>query len=197
MISSLRWSIYPYISELVVAIQYKFCLPVLNLVCILTGKAFGPVVVYRGHMHFRKCALTRRRSKLLSAAAESQRFCLFVRRLARHTDGPLRTLFDEQNQLIPQAALGPCYRDHGCQIAAIVIFREVLQKTSQHITEWKDGNAASNAEQLRVAVCQGSFVILSEFNLKRQRTATERLFIQLKIRTWGDTRCTKDRSTKV
>ncbi|KRY53451.1 hypothetical protein T03_17079 [Trichinella britovi] len=102
-----------------------------------------------------------------------------------------RTLFAEQNQLIPQAALGPCYRDHGCQIAAIVIFREVLQKvhlrtkntatlkcfvkreTSQHITEWKDGNAASNAEQLRVAVCQGSFVILSAFNLKRQRTATK------------------------
>ncbi|KRZ56572.1 hypothetical protein T02_1568 [Trichinella nativa] len=72
-----------------------------------------------------------------------------------------------------------------------------LVETSQHITEWKDGNAASNAEQLRVAVCQGSFVILSEFNLKRQRTATETLFIQLKIRTWGDTRCTKDRSNKV
>ncbi|KRY09917.1 hypothetical protein T12_2277 [Trichinella patagoniensis] len=110
-----------------------------------------------------------------------------------------RTLFAEQNQLIPHAALGPCYRDHGCQIAAIVIFREVLQKvrlrtknttilkcfvkreTSQHITEWKDGNAASNAEQLRVTVCQGSFVILSAFNLKRHRTATETLFIQLKI----------------
>ncbi|KRX72701.1 hypothetical protein T06_13763 [Trichinella sp. T6] len=184
MISSLRWSIYPYISELVVAIQYKFCLPVLNLVCILTGKAFGPVVVYRKHVHFRKCAL--------SGADLS--FC----------------------RLPPNPrAWGPCYRDHGCQIAAIVIVREVLQKvrlrtkntailkcfvkreTSQHITEWKDGNAASNAEQLRVAVCQGSFVILSEFNLKRQRTATETLFIQLKIRTWGDTGCTKDRSTKV
>ncbi|KRZ81216.1 hypothetical protein T08_6346, partial [Trichinella sp. T8] len=84
-------------------------------------------------------------------------------------------LFAEQNQLIPHAAWGPCYRDHGCQIAAIVFFREVLQKvrlrtkntailkcfvkreTSQHITEWKDGNAASNAEQLRVTVCQGRY----------------------------------------
>ncbi|KRY41362.1 hypothetical protein T01_2365 [Trichinella spiralis] len=71
-----------------------------------------------------------------------------------------------------------------------------LVETSQHVTEWKDGNVAFNAEQLRVTVCQGSFIILSAFNLKRHRAATETLFIQLKTRTGGDTRCTKDRSTE-
>ncbi|KRX12405.1 hypothetical protein T07_11877, partial [Trichinella nelsoni] len=44
-----------------------------------------------------------------------------------------RTFFAEQNQLIPYAAWGPCYRDHGCQIATIVIFREVLQKRLRSI----------------------------------------------------------------
>ncbi|KRX85412.1 hypothetical protein T06_15361 [Trichinella sp. T6] len=34
-----------------------------------------------------------------------------------------------------------------------------LVDSLQHITEWKDSSAASKAEQLRVAVCRGSFVL--------------------------------------
>ncbi|KRX31648.1 hypothetical protein T09_8769, partial [Trichinella sp. T9] len=34
-----------------------------------------------------------------------------------------------------------------------------LVDSLQNITEWKDSNAASKAEQLRVAVCRGSFVL--------------------------------------
>ncbi|XP_003373541.1 conserved hypothetical protein [Trichinella spiralis] len=34
-----------------------------------------------------------------------------------------------------------------------------LVDSSQHITEWKDSSVASKAEQLRVAVCRGSFVL--------------------------------------
>ncbi|KRY32370.1 hypothetical protein T01_5732 [Trichinella spiralis] len=34
-----------------------------------------------------------------------------------------------------------------------------LVDSLQHITEWKDSSVASKAEQLRVAVCRGSFVL--------------------------------------
>ncbi|KRY44551.1 hypothetical protein T03_16156, partial [Trichinella britovi] len=88
-------------------------------------------------------------------------------------------LFAEQNQLIPHAAWGPCYRDHGCQIAAIVIFREVLQKKLRSILL---------SEKMATLLLTPSSYEL--------QTATETLFIQLKTRTGGDTRCTKDRSTE-
>ncbi|KRX39221.1 hypothetical protein T09_13578 [Trichinella sp. T9] len=38
-------------------------------------------------------------------------------------------------------------------------FYQPLVDSLQHITEWKDSSAASKAEQLRVAVCRGSFVL--------------------------------------
>ncbi|KRZ82360.1 hypothetical protein T08_15517 [Trichinella sp. T8] len=38
-------------------------------------------------------------------------------------------------------------------------FYQPLIDSLQHITEWKDSSAASKAEQLRVAVCRGSFVL--------------------------------------